>query len=159
MGQGRGNSSSLLAVGMLCLWLEATAGHGMNEDHSMPEGIETWKLCCDTEFINTNTNTLRSNLGSQYLCLPVHLGGHTLTWEPNKLHTFSPLATCCLKPRLSLCSCHQPPWHWQWACSHILDCNYKTAKSSTKLQQQMEKVHTWNMWSIHTSVRLKTYPA
>lgn len=65
---GRGNSSSLLAARMLCLWLEATAGHGMNEDHSMPDGIGTWKLSCDTEFININMNTLQSDLGSQYSC-------------------------------------------------------------------------------------------
>lgn len=64
----------------------------MNEDHSMPDWH--WKLSCDTEFININMNTLWSHLGSQYLHLPVYLGGLTLAWESNwmsHLFTFSNL--------------------------------------------------------------------
>lgn len=160
---GWGSSSSPLAALMLCLWLEATAGHGMNGDHSMPDGIGTWKLSWDTEFININTNTHEHTaiktsfsvpMSSQFILEDLHQ--HEI---PPELHTFPPLATCCLNPGLSLCSCHQPPPHWQWACSRILDCNYKTVlTSSTKLQQQMEKAQTWNIWSIHTPVRLKTSP-
>lgn len=68
VSMGQGSSSSVLAARMHRLRVEPTECHCVNGDHSMPDGIRTWKHSKDTELININThmNTLSSKLGSQY---------------------------------------------------------------------------------------------
>lgn len=65
---GRASSSSVLAACMHHLGVEPTECHGVNGDHSLPDGIRSQKHSKDTELtnINTNMNTLRSKVGSQY---------------------------------------------------------------------------------------------